>query len=68
MTAIAIPADEPEAGARPTALLPISQLLRISAYWLGLTAIDAAVGQFISIRLEFTDIRGDIDRHGDAPC
>jgi MFS family permease len=40
-------------GARPTALLPISQLLRISAYWLGLTAIDAAVGLFITNRVEF---------------
>jgi MFS family permease len=49
----AIPADEPGAGDRPTALLPISQLLRISAYWLGLTAIDAAVGLFITNRLEF---------------
>jgi MFS family permease len=44
---------DPEAGARPTALLPLTQLLRISAYWLGLTAIDAAVGLFITNRLEF---------------
>jgi MFS family permease len=43
----------PETGARPTALLPVTQLLRISAYWLGLTAIDAAVGLFIANRLEF---------------
>jgi MFS family permease len=42
-----------EAGARPTALLPMTQLARISAYWLGLTAIDAAVGLFITNRLEF---------------
>lgn len=49
----ATPEDEPEAGARPTALLPLTQLLRISAYWLGLTAIDAAVGLFITNRLEF---------------
>jgi MFS family permease len=42
-----------EEGQRPTALLPIPQLLRISAYWLGLTAIDAAVGLFITNRLEF---------------
>jgi MFS family permease len=42
-----------EEGARPTALLPMTQLLRISAYWLGLTAIDAAVGLFITNRLEF---------------
>jgi hypothetical protein len=50
----------PEAGARPTALLPMTQLVRISLYWLGLTAIDAAVGQYISFRLVYTDIRGDI--------
>ncbi len=64
MTAIAIPADEPEAGARPTALLPVSQLLRISAYWLGLTAIDAAVGLFITNRLEFDGLvpRDDVGR------
>ncbi len=43
----------PEAGARPTALLPMAQLLRISAYWMGLTAIDAAVGLYITNRLEF---------------
>jgi len=44
---------DPEDGARPTALLPIAQLLRISLYWLGLTAIDAAVGLFVTNRLEF---------------
>jgi len=48
-TAVAEPPD----GSRPTALLPMVQLLRISAYWLGLTAIDAAVGLFITNRLEF---------------
>ena len=41
----------PDIGARPTALLPIPQLVRISLYWLGLTAIDAAVGLFITNRL-----------------
>ena len=44
---------DPDSGARPTALLPLTQLMRISAYWLGLTAIDAAVGIFITNRLEF---------------
>jgi MFS family permease len=44
---------EPDDGARPTALLPLSNLIRISAYWLGLTAIDAAVGLFVTNRLEF---------------
>jgi len=46
-------ADEDEGGARPTALLPLSNLMRISLYWLGLTAIDAAVGLFVTNRLEF---------------
>lgn len=49
-----------EAGARPTALLPFTQLARISAYWLGLTAIDAAVGLYIGFQLAFTSIRGDV--------
>jgi MFS family permease len=54
------PDAPPEAGARPTALLPLTQLARISAYWLGLTAIDAAVGLFIAYQLAYTNIRGDI--------
>ena len=58
--AAALTVEAPEAGARPTALLPMTQLVRISLYWLGLTAIDAAVGQYISFRLVYTDIRGDI--------
>ena len=49
----ATPEADPEAGARPTALLPFKHLLRISAYWLGLTAIDMAVSQFAVNRLEF---------------
>jgi MFS family permease len=50
----------PEAGARPTRLLPFTQLVRISAYWLGLTAIDAAVGLYIGYQLAYTNIRGDV--------
>ncbi len=43
-----------EAGSsRPTANLPIGHLIRISLYWLGLTAIDGAVGLFIQNRLNF---------------
>jgi MFS family permease len=38
---------------RPTALLPLGHLIRISLYWLGLTAIDGAVGLFIQNRLNF---------------
>ena len=40
-------------GARPTAHLPFGHLLRISLYWLGLTAIDGAVGLFVQNRLNF---------------
>ncbi len=43
----------PAAGARPTALLPLTHLLRISVYWMGMTAVDAAVGLYITNRLEF---------------
>jgi len=49
-----------DAGARPTVLLPFTQLVRISAYWLGLTAIDAAVGLYIGYQLVYTNIRGDV--------
>src|SRR5215212_4030465 len=45
-------AADPGTG-RPTALLPVGHLARISLYWLGLTAIDGAVGLFIQNRLQF---------------
>ena len=38
---------------RPTATLPFGHLIRISLYWLGMTAIDGAVGLFIQNRLNF---------------
>jgi MFS family permease len=38
---------------RPTRELPLAHLVRISLYWLGLTAIDGAVGLFIQNRLNF---------------
>jgi MFS family permease len=38
---------------RPSLDLPFSQLLRISAYWLGLTAIDSAVGLFAQNRIQY---------------
>ena len=47
------PALAEEASFRPTAALPIGHLVRISLYWLGLTAIDGAVGLFIQNRLNF---------------
>src|SRR5262245_13482211 len=59
--AIALPAAPAEdRGARPTALLPLTQLARIALFWLGLTAIDAAVATFISFRLAYSDLKGDL--------
>lgn len=46
-------ADSPEEGARPTQLLPGTHLLRISLYWLGLTAIDAAVTIILQNRVAY---------------
>ncbi len=46
-------AEDRAEGARPTALLPVSHLLRISLYWLGLTAIDSAVGLVLQNRVVF---------------
>jgi MFS family permease len=43
-------------GARPTADLPIGALIRISAFWLGLTSIDAVVNATIQARLQFGEI------------
>jgi MFS family permease len=50
MAEIALPVTR---GERPTAMLPITHLVRLSAYWLGLTAIDAAVGLVIQNRIQF---------------
>jgi len=48
-----VPATDDATAGRPTAVLPLGHLARISLYWLGLTAIDAAVGLFIQNRLVF---------------
>jgi MFS family permease len=50
-------AEEPYV--RPTATLPIGHLIRISLYWLGLTAIDGAVGLFIQNRVNFGEFAAD---------
>ena len=42
-----------ESYVRPTTTLPLGHLVRISLYWLGLTAIDGAVGLFIQNRVNF---------------
>ncbi|HEY8633080.1 MAG TPA: MFS transporter, partial [Candidatus Limnocylindrales bacterium] len=48
------PAASPaEVGARPTIPLPKSALVRISAFWLGLTSIDAVVNAAVQSRLKF---------------
>ena len=51
-------APEPIAveGARPKADLPIGALVRISAFWLGLTSIDAVVNATIQARLEYNNL------------
>jgi MFS family permease len=48
-----VASEERDATGRPTSALPFSHLARISAYWLGLTAIDAAVNVFIQYRVNF---------------
>ena len=56
MQADAIPADATlteEPYVRPSIALPLGHLIRISLYWLGLTAIDGAVGLFIQNRVNF---------------
>lgn len=42
--------------ARPTAALPTTALLRISAFWLGLTSIDAVVTAAVQSRVKFEHI------------
>jgi MFS family permease len=42
-----------DARGRPKLALPFAHLARISAYWLGLTAIDAAVGLVVSNRVNY---------------
>jgi MFS family permease len=51
MTTSAAVLDGTDARGRPTAALPFAHLARISAYWLGLTAIDAAVGLVVQNRI-----------------
>jgi MFS family permease len=43
----------PEVNRRPVAGLPITSLLRLSLFWLGLTAIDSVVTSVIQSRLKF---------------
>jgi len=52
-TSAAVLEGTTDARGRPTLALPFAHLARISAYWLGLTAIDAAVGLVVSNRVIF---------------
>ena len=54
-------AAEADAGRRPMADLPIGHLVRISLYWLGLTAIDGAVGVFTQNRLNFDGFAPELE-------
>ena len=42
--------DQPDAG-RPTALLPLGQLVRLSVYWLGLVAVVQGIGIALQERI-----------------
>ena len=42
-----------DAGERPTAALPLGQLIRLSLYWLGLSSIFAGITAILGGRLEF---------------
>ena len=46
---------------RPTMRLPFSHLLRISAYWLGLTAIDAGVNIVVQNRVVFDQLVPELE-------
>ena len=46
-------ATAPSAWGRPTIALPTTALVRISLFWLGLTAIDAVVGAAVQSRVKF---------------
>jgi hypothetical protein len=59
------PAEAADDGSwRPTAILPVAHLVRISAYWLGLTAIDGAVGGAIQSRIEFENLVPKLEQGG----
>jgi len=57
----AAPAAGAEARGRPAAALPFAHLARIAAYWLGLTAIDAAVSIVIQNRILFSGLVPELE-------
>jgi MFS family permease len=50
------PAPSPAAGGRPSATLPLPQLVRLSLYWLGLSSIFAGLTNILGNRLQFTGL------------
>src|SRR5204862_6106097 len=52
-TATATTATATDEGSRPTATLPIGQLIRLSIYWLGLSSIFAGLHDILTGRLQF---------------
>ena len=46
-------AHQASTGVRPTDLLPVGALVRISLFWLGLTSIDAVVNAALQARIKF---------------
>jgi MFS family permease len=52
-TATATTAMATNEGSRPTATLPIGQLIRLSIYWLGLSSIFAGLHDILTGRLQF---------------
>ena len=59
---VELPADAVrDADGRPTMALPTTHLVRLSAYWLGLTAIDAAVNLFVQNRVNYGGFVQDLE-------
>jgi MFS family permease len=50
---VTLDGPRPDALGRPVATLPITSLVRLSLFWLGLTAIDSVVTSAIQSRLKF---------------
>ena len=56
MTVGAQPSPSLAVEGRPTASLPVTQLVRLSLYWLGLSSIFAGLSNILSNRLQFTGL------------
>ena len=50
------PESGPDASGRPTRILPLGQLVRLSLYWLGLSSIFAGLNVILQGRLVFTGL------------